>query len=199
MNKVEIIQEQVPSEDALFAKHLQVFEILDDTRMTEEESDERNERGRAILANTKEVERGRIDEDKLKNLFENLTAEDIEKIVVSLQKFLKGKIKEKISGPKERYDGKLESTLTPLIKLNYGEDPTKILSEIYYRLIKNHPFIDGNKKIAVAFLLDTLSKLNIDLSDQKIADITIYVARSDAKEHATIVDQITKYLMANKK
>lgn len=184
MNKSEII----------FAKHLQVFEILDDTRMTEEESNERNERGGAILAEAKKIGQKRIDKDKLRKLFENLNTEDIEKIVATLKKFLEGKIKEKISGPKERYEGKLESTLTPLIKLNYDEDPIKVLSGIYYCLIKDHPFIDGNKKIAVAFLLDMLSKLDVDLSDQDIADITIYVARSDAKKHATVVEQITKYL-----
>lgn len=181
----------------LFAKHLQVFEILDDTRMTEEESDERNKRGGIVLAKAKEVGQKRIDKDKLKKLLENLSTEDMEKMVAMLKKFLEGKIKEKISGPKERYEGKLESALTPLIKLNYDEDPIKILSEIYYRLIKNHPFIDGNKKIAVAFLLDVLSKLDIDLSDQDVADITMYIARSDAKEHATVVEKITKYLKSN--
>lgn len=194
MSNEEIRQEHVSSLEALFAKHLSVFEILDDTRMTEEESSDRNERGRRILAQTKKAAQKRIDNDKLKELLENLKTEDIEKIVTALQKFLEGKIKEKISGPKERYGGKLESSLTPLIKLNYGEDPTKVLSEIYYRLIKNHPFIDGNKKIATAFLLDTLSKLNINLSDEEVADIAVYVARSDAKEHASVVEQISEYL-----
>lgn len=197
MNIDEITQEKVSGKDSLFLKHLQVFEILDDTRMTEEELNERSERGEAVLAEAKEVGQKRIDEDKLKKLFENLGTEDIEKIVVALQKFLEGKIKEKISGPKERYEGKLESALTPLIKLNYGEDPLKVLSEIYYRLVKNHPFIDGNKKIAVAFLLNALSELDVELSDQNIADITIYVARSNAKEYAAIIDQITKYLKSD--
>lgn len=194
MSENKITQEQIPSEDALFAKHLQVFEILDDTRMTEEESDERNKRGWDMLTKIKEVGPKRIDKDKLKKLVVNLSIKDIEKMVAALQKFLEGKIKEKISGPKERYEGKLESALTPLIKFNYGENPTKVLSEIYYRLVKNHPFIDGNKKIAVAFLLSVLSKLDIDPSDQDIADITIYVARSEAKEYAAVVEKITRYL-----
>lgn len=181
----------------LFARHLQVFQILDDTRMTEKESDERNKRGGAILAEAEKVAPKRIDEDKLKNIFENLKTESIEKMVAALKNFLDGKIKEKISGPTERYKGKLESTLTPLIKLNHNEDPVKVLSEIYYRLVKDHPFIDGNKKIAVAFLLDVLSKLNIEPSDQDIADITIYVARSDAKKYAVIAEQITNYLKSN--
>lgn len=178
----------------LFARHLRVFEILDDTRMTEEESNERNKRGGNMLAEAKETDQKPINEDKLKKIFENLKTEDIEKMVAALQNFLEGKIKEKISGPKERYEGKLESTLTPLIKLNYNEEPIKILSEIYYRLVKDHPFIDGNKKIAVAFLLEMLSKLNIDPSDQGVADMTIYVARSDAKKYAIVAEQITNYL-----
>ncbi len=198
MNNKETTEERVSSEYALFAKHLQVFEILDDVMMTEKESDARNERGRIMLAATKEIGQKRIiDKDKLRKMLGNLNTENIEKMIAALKKFLEGKIKEKISGPKERYEGKLESTLTPLIKLNYNEDPIKVLSEIYYRLIKDHPFIDGNKKIAAAFLLDALSKLNLDLSDQDVADITIYIARSDAKEYAAVVEQITKYLENN--
>lgn len=179
----------------LFAKHLKVFEILDDTRMTEEESEKRNERGKTMLAETEKIGQKRIiDEDKLKKIFENLKTEEIEKMVAELKNFLEGKIKERISGPKERYGGKLESALTPLIKLNYKEDPVKVLSEIYYRLVKDHPFTNGNKKIAAAFLLNVLSKLDIDLPDQDLADITIYIAGSDAKKYAAVVEQITKYL-----
>ena len=181
----------------MFEKYLQVFEILDDTRMTESESEERNECGRVTLAEPKIAEQRMIDSGKIKKLFENLNVEYIEKIVAELKNFLEGKIKEKISGPKERYEGKLESALTPLIKLKLGENPIKVLSEIYYRLVKGHPFINGNKKIAAAFLLDALSKLNIDLPDQDVADITIYVARSDAKEYAVVTRQITDYLERN--
>ena len=39
----------------LFAKHLQVFEILDDVRMTEKESDKRNKRAGILLAKIKEI------------------------------------------------------------------------------------------------------------------------------------------------
>lgn len=178
----------------LFAKHLQVFEILDDVRMTEKESDKRNKRAGILLAKIKEIGEDRIDENKLKKILESLKTEDIEKMVAMLKNFLEDKIQEKISGPKERYDDKLEATLTPLIKLKFNEDPIKVLAEVYYRLVKDHPFIDGNKKIAVAFLLETLSKLNVNPSDQDIADITIYVARSDAKKYATVSEQITNYL-----
>ena len=182
----------------LFSSNLRAFEILDDARMTEEEAKERMERGSKLLDNPKDEEASKIDEEKMKSFLENVDAKHIEVLVDKLQKFLHGKIQEKISGSKERYEGKLESSLSSLIKLNYGEDALTVLSKIYYRLIKNHPFFDGNKKIAVAFLAKILNQQGVRLNDEEIADITLAIAGSEAKDYKKIIGGVRDYLRSLK-
>ena len=194
MNQEELKPEKFDDAEDLFSSNLRAFEILDDTRMTEEEAKERMEQGIKLLNKPKDAGASKIDEEKIKSFLENVDAKHIEGLVDKLQKFLHGKIQEKISGSKERYEGKLESSLSSLIKLNYGEDALTVLSEIYYRLIKNHPFFDGNKKIAVAFLAGILNQQGLKLNDEEIADITVAIAGSDAKDYAKIIKGISSYL-----
>ena len=53
-------------------------------------------------------------------------------------------------------------------------------SRLCYGLIKNHPFIDGNKRIGVYAMLVflELNNLNLDFSDEEIINIALKTADS---------------------
>jgi prophage maintenance system killer protein len=95
-----------------------------------------------------------------------------------------------------RYPGKLESCLeTP--KQSYGGallypsllDQATIL---FYLLIKNHPFVNGNKRVALIALLLFLDRNGLWLfaGDDELFDMTIYVAKSDAREMENVLEEL---------
>ena len=72
-------------------------------------------------------------------------------------------------------------------------------SIMFYLLIKNHPFQNGNKRIAIAVLLAFLGKNGkwLDVEPITLYNFTTWIAESlpEAKEGTTkaIEDFITKY------
>lgn len=195
----KIAQQDNKDRSEFFARNLRLFEILDDTRLTGEEEKSRSEAAVNFLARAEHkagLEENLEHLDSAKQYLEKIDAALIERLADELKEFLKDKIKEGVSGGAERYEGKLESALTPLIKLNFGEAPVRVASEIYYRLIKNHPFIDGNKKIASAFFLEFLENQGRNIDLEILADITIFAARSEARDHERIVRMIADYFTA---
>ena len=103
-----------------------------------------------------------------------------------------------------RFPNKLESCLiTPFMKFEgkylYHSMVGKA-SIMFYLLIKNHPFQNGNKRIAIAVLLAFLGKNNKWLDTEPIAlyNFTTWIAESlpEAKEGTVkaIEDFITKYM-----
>lgn len=72
----------------------------------------------------------------------------------------------------------------------------KQASILFYSLIKNHPFKNGNKRIAVVTLLVFLSLNNrwIEINPSFFYEIAVLVAKSDPKERHSIVKKNTKLL-----
>ncbi|HEY4489215.1 MAG TPA: type II toxin-antitoxin system death-on-curing family toxin [Candidatus Paceibacterota bacterium] len=68
---------------------------------------------------------------------------------------------------------------------------------LFYFMIKNHPFQNGNKRIAVVTLLYFLSKsgrwLNVD--NQELYNFAKWVAESNPKLKDATVDAIQKFIM----
>jgi len=71
-------------------------------------------------------------------------------------------------------------------------------AQLLYSMVKSHPFVDGNKRIALAvfhhilvankYVVDTSGKLKIDA--QQIADLVLMVAESSESMRDFIVRQI---------
>jgi death on curing protein len=69
-------------------------------------------------------------------------------------------------------------------------------STLFYSLIKNHPFRNGNKRIAVVTLLVFLS-LNdrwLDINPSYFYELAVSVAKSDPKERSAVLGKCTKLL-----
>ena len=95
-------------------------------------------------------------------------------------------------------DGSFESAIAQISK-GFGEEdfyPTleQKAATLLYLIIKNHGFVDGNKRIAAAcFLLflqrnDLLQKQNGDLliSNDALAALTLFIASSKPEEMDTV-------------
>lgn len=67
---------------------------------------------------------------------------------------------------------------------------------LFYLMIKNHPFQNGNKRIAVVTLLHFLSKngewLNVD--NQELYNFAKWVAESNAHLKDATIEAILKFL-----
>lgn len=87
-----------------------------------------------------------------------------------------------------RYEGMLNSALkTPLQTFDKSELFPSLLDKatrLAFGLIKNHPFIDGNKRIGTHAMLIFLALNGITLSynDEDLIDIILKVASSQANE-----------------
>ena len=88
-----------------------------------------------------------------------------------------------------RDEGMLDSALkTPLQTFDENELFPSVLDKaarLAFGLIKNHPFIDGNKRIGTHVMLIFLTLNNIMLSykDEELIDIILKVASGKANEH----------------
>ena len=77
-------------------------------------------------------------------------------------------------------------------------------ANLLYFIVKDHVFIDGNKRIAATLFIYFLDSYDILYKDnQKVIDnntlvaITLLVAQSDPKEKEILVDLITNFLISN--
>ena len=68
-------------------------------------------------------------------------------------------------------------------------------------VVKNHVFIDGNKRIAATLFIYFLNYYNILYKDNKkvidnntLASLTLLIAESNPKEKNVLVDLITNFL-----
>ena len=85
-----------------------------------------------------------------------------------------------------RDEGMLESALSrPLQKLNYTEaDVFELAAAYLFGLVKNHPFIDGNKRTAflAADVFLALNGWSVESSQEEIIAFVLGVAASDIDE-----------------
>jgi death-on-curing family protein len=105
-----------------------------------------------------------------------------------------------------RYPGRLESCLASVFQTfgrkNLYPTLTEKAAVLFYLLIKNHPFINGNKRIAVTSLLVFLSLNNkwLSASNEEMYDIALIVAKSPPKlrrgTYELIKDFVDKNLVA---
>jgi death-on-curing protein len=85
-----------------------------------------------------------------------------------------------------RDEGMLESALSrPLQKLNYTEaDVFELAAAYLFGLVKNHPFIDGNKRTAflAADVFLALNGWSVEASQEEIIAFVLGVAASEIDE-----------------
>ena len=72
-------------------------------------------------------------------------------------------------------------------------------ANLLYFILKNHPFVDGNKKIGVLLFLYYLEKNNCLKENKKIDDnalivLTLLIAMSNSKEKDNLVKIATNFL-----
>jgi len=88
---------------------------------------------------------------------------------------------------KHRYPGKLESILES-IKLRYGQMETaasvgQIAASYFTHITKSQALVNGNKRMGVLFttVFLSLNNLELELSQQRVTDLSLLVATSKAK------------------
>jgi len=102
-----------------------------------------------------------------------------------------------------RYPGKLESCLANAFQTYDKRElyPTLInkASIIFYQMIKNHPFVNGNKRIAVTTLLVFLAfnKKWLLVSNEDIYEMAVAIAKSSPKLKKGIVGLIENFIESN--
>lgn len=102
-----------------------------------------------------------------------------------------------------RYPGILESCLVhPFQQIN-GRYVyfrlTKRAAVLFYLVIKNHPFVNGNKRMAVTLTLTFLFKNNkwLNVNPHVLYDIACRVAESEATEKDTIIELLNRFIREN--
>jgi len=104
-----------------------------------------------------------------------------------------------------RFPGKLESCLVQAFQ-TFGKKnlyPTIFdkASIMFYLMIKNHPFMNGNKRIAVTsvitFLL--LNKRWLSVTNDQLYNIAVWVAKSDPQVKNGVLLAINEFITRNTK
>jgi len=102
--------------------------------------------------------------------------------------------------------GEFEGIVKNLYQTFSGKELYKTLEEkavhLLYLAIKDHPFVDGNKRIGsflFVFFLDKNSYLYLKTGERKINDnalvaLALLIAESDPKEKDILIKIITKLL-----
>ena len=102
-----------------------------------------------------------------------------------------------------RAPGTLESCLFQPFQKLYGKSmyPTFTLkaSMLFYLIIKNHPFINGNKRIAFTTMLLFLIKNGkwLEVDQKEFYNFTVWVASSPSKLKNEVVQAIEKFIQMN--
>lgn len=104
----------------------------------------------------------------------------------------------------ERNEG-LKAILGSIYQTFNGKDVyyslEKKCANLLYMVVKNHVFIDGNKRIAATLFIYFLNSYNILYKDDKqvidnntLASLTLLIAQSNPKEKQVLVDLIVNFL-----
>lgn len=99
-----------------------------------------------------------------------------------------------------RYSGKLESCLVQAFQTFDKKDLYPGLNNkaavIFYLMIKNHPFINGNKRIAVTstIIFLFLNKKWLSVSNEELYEIAVWVAKSNPKTKDGVILAIRNFI-----
>ena len=95
-----------------------------------------------------------------------------------------------------RYPHKLEACLEQPFQQFDGHKQYPTVEEksaiLFYSVIKNHPFVNGNKRMAVAILLVWLFKNNfwVKVTNETLYEIAIAVAESPASDRNKVLKSL---------
>lgn len=132
----------------------------------------------------------------------NITIDEVEKLAHQLaQKQMSWN--EPIPDFGTRYPGRLESCLATVFQTFSHKDLYPKLTDksaiLFYLMVKNHPFMNGNKRIAVSSLLVflALNKKWLAVSNEDIYEIAVTVAKSSPKLRRGIIELIKDFVDKN--
>ena len=102
-------------------------------------------------------------------------------------------------------DGSFKSSINAIYQTAFGSDVYKTVQEkaanLLYFIVKNHSFVDGNKRIAASIFLYFLYKNNLlynnsnkRISDVALVAITILIAESKPEEKDTMIKLLINFL-----
>ena len=102
-------------------------------------------------------------------------------------------------------DNNFKSIINDIYQSFDGNDVYHTIEEkcahVLYLTVKNHAFIDGNKRIAATIFIYFLSKYNILFKNNRqiidnntLASLTLLIAESNPKEKDLIIDLILNFL-----
>ena len=106
---------------------------------------------------------------------------------------------------KEKTKGSLEGIIGSVYQTAFGEDVYPSVQEkaanLLYFIVKDHPFIDGCKRIAASIFLYFLNKNNLlfknnkkIISDSTLVAITLLLAESRPEEKEIMINVIMNFL-----
>jgi len=133
---------------------------------------------------------------------EPITVFQVERIAfkIAQEKF---EYNEPIPEFRTRFPNVLESCLAVPLQTFGGKslyptfyDKTAML---FYLMIKNHPFQNGNKRIAITTLMYALYKNNlwIEVSNQELYNFAVWVAESPRDAKDEMLKYITRFIKAH--
>lgn len=102
-----------------------------------------------------------------------------------------------------RFPNKLESCIImPFLKFDskvFYKGLNEKAAILFYLMIKNHPFQNGNKRIAITTLLTFLYKNNkwIEVDNMKFYNFAKWVASSDPEVKDQTVEAIAEFIKKN--
>lgn len=196
--KDRAIAAQAKAEDfplGTYAGYERVFHILDDTRITAEEEQERSERADHLLHSLPHKSADERLNAALGGLIASLDIPKIDSLVDRLQDYLTTRIGERISASTERYDGKLESCLgAAQMRFTYTRDGASAVAALYYNILRSHPYHDGNKKIATAFLLQAMRGAGLKPDVEDLGNLPQYIIRTPSGNSDQVIAQIARFI-----
>jgi death-on-curing protein len=139
-------------------------------------------------------------EDSPQNKFKRVDISDFENLCFGLAKEHLNFVDQPIPDFITRNPGILESCLETPFQSFGGVDPhprfIDKLSLLFYLLIKNHPFQNGNKRIAVAtlFVVLYLNGLWLTASELLPYELAKSVAASKMKDENKVILKISKFI-----
>ncbi|MFO8052835.1 MAG: type II toxin-antitoxin system death-on-curing family toxin, partial [Candidatus Omnitrophota bacterium] len=131
-----------------------------------------------------------------------ITIKEVEHIAFRLAKEMLS-YNEPIPAFSSRFPNILESCLITPFQSFSGKSlyPTLIskASILFYLMIKNHPFQNGNKRIAMTAIFVFLYKNKkwIKVDNQELYNFTVWVASSPPKVKEEVVNAIEKFIKTN--